>query len=168
MEQLSGLVKDGRTQVIFSMLTIKRTDTNDIDFQWLVKQLDKELSNRYGEIQLIYDQYDQVKNLETVVVAYAGETPVGCGCFKNFDSDTAELKRMYVADEWRSKGIGAFLVNELEKWAKELKFSYIVLETGTGQPEAIRLYTKLGYKKIPNYEQYSGMDTSICFKKEIN
>jgi GNAT superfamily N-acetyltransferase len=56
---------------------------------------------------------------------------------------------------------------ELETWAAELGCSKCVLETGGKQPEAIRLYEKSGYKRIPNYGQYVGVENSICFEKSL-
>jgi len=167
MAQLRGLVKVGKTQEIFNMLTLKRTTSDDKDFLWLIKQLDHELRVRYGELQTIYDQYDKVNNLNTVVIVYNDMNPAGCGCFKKYNNVTIELKRMFVSAERRGMGIGALLVHELEKWAAELNYNFIVLETGIKQPEAIHLYQKLGYTKIPNYDQYKDMNTSVCFKKNI-
>ena len=150
------------------MITIKRTNSDDKDFHELVKLLDKDLLDRYGALQDYYSRFNSIQNLPTVVVAYYQEQPVGCGCFKNFDDGSVEIKRMYVSNEQRGKGIGAAILKELEKWAAELKVVTIVLETGDNQPEAVRLYEKMGYLVIPNYGQYSGMETSICMKKELN
>ena len=151
------------------MIIIKRTDSNDKDFHLLVKKLDKDLQDRYGALQTFYNRFNAIQNLPTVVVAYYDEQPVGCGCFKKFDDGTVEIKRMYVSDEQRGKGIGAAILRELEKWAAELKVGSMMLETGNNQPEAVHLYEKMGYTVIPNYGQYSGMEeTSICMKKELN
>lgn len=51
--------------------------------------------------------------------------------------------------------------------AAELSYKRCILETGKKQPEAIRLYEKNGYKIIPNYGQYAGVQNSICFEKII-
>lgn len=151
------------------MIVIKRTSSSDKDFQALVERLDKDLSERYGMLQLEYDQYNKIENLPTIVLAYADENPAGCGCFKKFDENSVEVKRMYVADGHRGKGIGTAILNELERWATELGQTATVLELGNNQPEAILLYKKQGYKVIPNYGQYIGLEaTSICMKKELN
>ena len=151
------------------MIIIKRTDSNDKDFHLLVKKLDKDLQDRYGALQTFYNRFNAIENLPTVVVAYHDEQPVGCGCFKKFDDESVEIKRMYVSNEQRGKGIGAAILSELEKWAVELKVGSMVLETGNNQPEAVHLYGKLGYAVIPNYGQYISMEeTSICMKKELN
>ena len=150
------------------MVTIKRTNSNDKDFRALVDELDKYLLGRYGTKQLEYRQYNVVENLETVIVVYDDNKPVGCGCFKKFDNDSVEIKRMFVLAEQRGKGIGAAIMKELETWAKELQYKFVVLETGNGQPEAIHLYQKQGYTVIPNYGQYIGKELNICMKKELN
>lgn len=72
---------------------------------------------------------------------------------------------MYVDPSHRRKGISSKLLSELESWAKELNFAISLLETGKGQPEAIGLYTKAGYKITENYGSYIGIENSICMKK---
>lgn len=149
-------------------LKLRRTSSNDKDFHSLVEELNKDLGERYGDLQNFYNRFNAIQNLPTVVIAYYDEEPVGCGCFKKFDDESVEIKRMYVSNEQRGKGIGAAILMELEKWAAELKVGSLVLETGNNQPEAVHLYGKMGYTIIPNYGQYSGMKSSICMKKELN
>lgn len=168
MEPLRDWQKAGRTQEIYNMLQLKRTNSNDKDFQLLANQLDKDLAIRYGTLQAEYDQYNIVEDLHTIIVAYIDKKPVGCGCFKYFDKNTVEVKRMFVDGGQRGNGIGAAILTELEKWARELDYKNMILETGTAQPEAIHLYLKQGYKVIPNYEPYIGNEEfSICMKKII-
>ncbi len=149
-------------------LKLRRTNSEDRDFHDLVEKLDKDLHDRYGALQTFYNRFNAIQNLPTVVVAYYNRQPVGCGCFKKFEDGSVEVKRMYVSNEQRGKGIGASILAELEKWAAELKITAIVLETGNNQAEAVHLYGKMGYTVIPNYGQYSGMETSICMKKELS
>jgi GNAT superfamily N-acetyltransferase len=78
-----------------------------------------------------------------------------------------EIKRMYVTPASRKKGIATMILCELETWAAELSYENCILETGIKQPEAIELYKKNGYTVIPNYGQYAGVQTSVCFEKSI-
>lgn len=149
------------------MITFKRTNSHDKDFQALVTLLDKDLLSRYGKLQEYYSRFNSIENLPTVIVAYSNDKPVGCGCFKIFGENSVEVKRMYVSNNLRGKGIGTGILTALEKWAAELKNNSIVLETGNNQPEAIHLYEKMGYKVISNYGQYSGMESSICMQKDL-
>ncbi|WP_155314880.1 GNAT family N-acetyltransferase [Desulfosarcina alkanivorans] len=115
--------------------------------------------------QAEYDQHNKIEKNETVLICYINDTPVSSGCFKKVDEDTIEIKRMYVDPSHRRKGISSKLLSELESWAKELNFAISLLETGKGQPEAIGLYTKAGYKITENYGSYIGIENSICMKK---
>jgi putative acetyltransferase len=148
-------------------ITIKRTDSYDLDFPQLVTLLNRELRERYGGQQSIYDSYNQISNLDTVVLGYSSNLPVGCGCFKEYDSTTVELKRMYVKPDERRQGIGSSILSELEIWAKEKGFLYAVLETANKQPESIALYKKAGFSIIPNYGEYVGKEISVCMKKKL-
>lgn len=160
-------VNSGETLQIDNMLIIKRTNSEDKDFHALVNLLDKDLLDRYGDLQDYYSRFNSIQNLSTVVIAFYEAKAVGCGCFKTFGDRSVEVKRMYVCNEYRENGVGKAILLELEQWAVELKNNSIVLETGNNQPEAVHLYEKMGYKVIPNYGQYSGMETSICMEKEL-
>jgi len=149
------------------MLKLLRTNSLNKDFKYLVSCLDEELSERYGEIQNVYNQYNIIEDNQNVVAAYYFNRPAGCGCFKLFDPATVEIKRMFVHKDFRGKGISKSILNELEKWAAEENFKKAVLETGTKQLEAIGLYSKHGYKRIDNYGQYAGLEYSVCMMKEF-
>jgi len=146
-------------------MTIRRTDSSNIDFQNLVKLLDADLAVRDGEDHEFYHQFNSIDMLKNCVVAYSEDTAVGCGAFKPFSEDAVEIKRMYTNEEMRGKGFASKILNELEIWAKEEGFRKCVLETGIKQPEAIALYEKNGYCRIPNYGQYIGIDNSVCYEK---
>jgi putative acetyltransferase len=148
--------------------TIKRTTANDKDFQLLVKKLDHELWNELKEDQATYDQYNIVVDIPTAVVIYNNEEPVACGCFKQFDQQTVEIKRMFVQKEHRGKGLSKTILSELEQWAKEKNYRFSVLETSIHFTTARNLYTTNGYKIIPNYGQYAGLPESVCMQKELS
>lgn len=150
------------------MLKIIRTDSLNEDFRELVRLLDEDLSVRDGADHSFYAQFNKIDMIKNVVVAYADEKAVGCGAFKPFDEKSIEIKRMFTRPENRGQGIAVEILRELENWARELEFTFAVLETGKKQPEAIRLYQKSGYELIPNYGQYEGMENSVCMKKKIS
>lgn len=147
---------------------IKRTDSKDEDFIYLVSLLDKELADRDGDVEhAYYDQFNKIDNLKYAIVAYQENNPIGCGAIKAHESGAMEIKRMYVKPQWRGKGVSSQILEALEKWARELSFSECILETGKRQPEAISFYEKNGYNSIPNYGQYIGIENSLCFKKML-
>ncbi len=149
------------------MLKITRTDSENEDFQALVRLLDADLAIRDGDMHGYYAQFNKIDALKTVVVAHQDESAVGCGAFKKFTDESVEIKRMFVRPENRGQGIAVEILKELENWAAEIGFKSAVLETGKKQPEAIRLYAKSGYELIPNYGQYEGLENSVCMKKSL-
>ena len=152
---------------MYETIDIKRTNSNDPDFQLLVSRLDHELWNELKEDQSTYDQYNKVPGLPTVVVIYVNEKPVACGCFKQYRNDTVEIKRMFVEKEYRGKGLSKLILKELEQWAKESGFQFAILETSVHFKRAQILYSKAGYSMIENYDQYAGLAESVCMKKEL-
>jgi putative acetyltransferase len=148
-------------------ITIKRTNSDNADFQQLIRQLDNELWNELKEDQATYDQYNKVPGLDTVIVIYEKERPVAIGCFKKYNDDTVEIKRMYVVKEQRGQGFSKLVLKELEDWAGESGFRHAVLETSVHFKAARSLYTTAGYLIIENYDQYKGLDESVCMKKEL-
>jgi putative acetyltransferase len=149
------------------MTEIIRTTSENIDFQSLVVLLDKDLRIKDGEEHDFYAQFNKIDKINHVVVYYSNNEAVGCGAFKEFDSNAVEIKRMFVHPDHRGKGIASAVLKELETWANESGYTNCVLETGKNNPEAIALYQKSGYEIIPNYGQYENIDTSVCLKKSI-
>jgi putative acetyltransferase len=149
------------------MITIKRTNSDDLDFQELVKLLDLELKERDGEEHSFYAALNTTNSLTYVVVAYEKNEPIGCGALRNYSDDTMEVKRMFVPLHKRGQGIASTILKALEIWCKELDIKKCVLETGKNQPEAIALYKKNLYNIIPNFGKYEGVENSVCFEKEL-
>lgn len=149
------------------MVTIVRTDSKNLDFIELVRLLDKDLAIRDGEDHAFYNQFNSIDSIKYALVAFEGNSPIGCGAIKEIFSNAMEVKRMYLLPAHRRKGIAQKILSELENWADELGYAKCVLETGKKQPEAIALYKKSGYKVIPNYGQYIGIENSVCFEKVL-
>ena len=149
------------------MIKYIRTNSLSKDFVSLVRMLDADLARRDGEEHKFYAQYNKIDLLHHVIVAYDADIPVGCGAIKEIDAGVMEVKRMYTLPQRRGSGIASGVLQELEKWARELNYNQCRLETGKRQPEAIALYTKRGYRVIPNYGQYVGIENSVCFEKNF-
>ena len=102
------------------------------------------------------------------VIAVLDDAAVGCGAVRRLDGTTGELKRMYVDPSVRGRGIGRALVDALEREARRLGMTNVVLETGTRLAPAIKLYEAMGYARIPLFGEYvSSPLTSLCFGKSL-
>ena len=149
-------------------MNIHRTDSNHPDFQNLVKHLDASLAEHNGDDHAFFDQFNKIDTIKNCIVVYIDEVPAACGAFKEFSKDTIEIKRMFTNQEFRKRGLGTIIVKELENWAKELGYKKAVLETSQDLKNAISVYEKCGFYKIPNYGQYIGVDSSVCFEKVLS
>ncbi len=121
---------------------IKRTTSQNEDFLKLVSLLDQTLRIADGDEHQFYAQFNKIDTIKNVVVIYENEVAIGCGAFKEYDSKTVEIKRMFVIPESRSRGVAGKILKELEDWAIELNYSEFVLETGKSFESAISLYKK--------------------------
>lgn len=148
-------------------MTFNRTDSTNEDFIALVTLLDQDLKHRDGDEHSFYAQYNKIETIRNVIICYVEEKPIGCGAFKVYSPGKAEIKRMFVLPAYRGQGVGLNILQQLELWASELKYSKCVLETGKKQPEAITLYKKAGYSIIKNYGQYENVENSVCMQRSI-
>jgi GNAT superfamily N-acetyltransferase len=142
-----------------------RTTSDNPDFGQLVAELDTYLRILDGDDHEFYAQFNKTSLLKNALIVYKNEFPVGIGAYKEYDSQTAEIKRMYTRPEYRGQGIAKAIITELEHWAKEEGYTIAILETGHLQKDAIGLYQKLGYQITENFGQYIGVENSVCMKK---
>lgn len=146
---------------------LTRTNSDHPLFRALVAELDQDLAIRDGHEHAFFAQFNQLDHIHHVVLVREGVSALGCGAFKSFGGEAVEIKRMFVPPAHRRKGIASLVLHELEHWAADLGYTSCVLETGRKQPEAIALYMKCGYDIIPNYGQYIGVESSVCFEKRL-
>ena len=145
---------------------IKRTDAADADFQQLIRLLDAELRELYGQKQ---DEYTALNVVEHIPVAlcYRDGRPIGCAGIKDVNEQEMEVKRVFVLPEYRGQGVSKILMRDVEEWARVRGKTALILETGKKQIAAIALYQRLGYGIIENYGAYAGNDNSVCMKKRL-
>ncbi|MFF8728151.1 GNAT family N-acetyltransferase [Streptomyces sp. NPDC015171] len=112
-----------------------------------------------GVYLIAYDEHDR---------------PVATGGWRRQDSNgegnedgDAELKRMYVVDAMRGRGLARLMLAALEEDARTAGRVRMVLETGTKQPEAIALYTSSGYAPCTKFGYYREYEESRCFAKPL-
>ena len=152
-----------------SEIIFLRCDGNNKDFIENCRLLDEDLDLRVGKIikRDKYAQYNLIDKKNEAIVVYRGNNPIGGGSIRPYDENTVELKRVFVIPTEQGKGIGTELVSKLIEWAKELGYKKMILETGELLAESCHVYSKLGFKKIPNYGAYVDMPESLCMGKEL-
>ena len=73
-----------------------------------------------------------------------------------------DIMNLFVNEENRKVGIGTALMNEV---IEKEDYNRIMLEVNENNNEAIRLYTRLGFKEISLRDRYYGEDTAIIMEK---
>lgn len=135
---------------------LRLTGGDDPKFRALVRKLDQEYVDRFGETALQYRPYNTLEKIEAA-----------CGAIQPLDEDTAELKRVYVLPEFRRRGLARQVAEQLELQALFHGYQFMVLETGRAMPEAVALYTKLGYQETKPWGPFAGDELCLCMKKEL-
>lgn len=101
------------------------------------------------------------------VVAYDGEVPAAMGGWHRHRPEEAEIRRMFVRDEFRRRGLARLILARLEDSARENGFDRLVLETGLVQPEAVALYRDCGYTDVPAFGYYTEAPLSLHLGKSL-
>jgi len=139
-----------------SMVRFAIEDSATADARWCLEQYYAELNARFD------GGFDPRKSVPTdpddlrpprglIVIARLQGRPVGCGVVKFHGDAPAELKRLWVAHDARGYGLGARLLTELERHARDAGVRIVRLDTNRALTEAIAMYRKSGYTEIPRY-----------------
>lgn len=147
-------------------IEITRTNSENLEFKKLVQLLNSDLARRDGNTHSL-SQFNSINDLKHVVLALKNGKSIGCGAISMHNSNTMEIKRMYVSSEVRGQRIGEKILCELEDWSRELKFTKCILFTGSKQPEASKLYQRNGYNPMEKYGKLKDIPDSLCFAKNL-
>ena len=133
------------------MLELRFVDAENRDFHDLTAALDEYYFMLVGEVEKRYAKYNLPHLFNCRIVAYEDGKPAGCGAWKKIDEGTFEVKRIYIAPEFRRKH----------------GFTKAILETARTTEDSAALYTKLGYRVIPYYGSPAGAENCLCFEKNL-
>ncbi|HEU4919072.1 MAG TPA: GNAT family N-acetyltransferase [Candidatus Limnocylindrales bacterium] len=93
--------------------------------------------------------------------------PAGCGGILLVDGEYGEVKRMWVRPAYRGRGFGRRLLDRLADHARANGISLLRLETGIHQHEAIALYERYGFRRIPPFGPYTADPLSLCYEMRL-
>jgi ribosomal protein S18 acetylase RimI-like enzyme len=91
--------------------------------------------------------------------------PVGIGGIRHLNTDTPEVKSMYLSPAARGTGLGPRLLAALEGIATERGCPAVRLDTSDHLTAAIALYRRAGYTEIPRYNDNPHAD--LWFERRL-
>jgi GNAT superfamily N-acetyltransferase len=151
-------------------IEIKAVDPRSPDALELIRALSEELAQRYDYVDDgsgNFSPEDALTPRSVFLIGRLGGRAVACGSFRRLEDDTAEIKRMFVVLECRGRGYATAILTELERLVRQDGYAAVRLETAERQPEAIHLYERSGYERIPNFGIYANSKRSLCFEKRL-
>jgi len=102
-----------------------------------------------------------------LLIGLSDEQPVTGGAFRRFDSETAELKRVWTDRRFRRRGLARALLAALECEIAVRGYRRVYLTTGDRQPEAEALYLSAGYTRLPQPLPAEGDVYPVAFEKTL-
>ncbi|MFJ5967830.1 GNAT family N-acetyltransferase [Streptomyces sp. NPDC093060] len=158
-------------------MNIRRVRFDHPDAVKLNDEVQAEYHLRYGDggDATVLDAADFTPPRGAYLIAYdEHDRPVATGGWRsqdlneegNEDGD-AELKRMFVVEAMRGRGLARRILSALEEDARAAGRVRMVLETGTKQPEAVALYTSSGYEPCVKFGYYRHHAESLCYAKQL-
>lgn len=158
IEIVSAYTHEQEINALFSEYTDMLT-ANDSSFQ---KYL--ELQRYDEEIRHLEEKYGMPSG--RLYLAYCDKEAAGCIGLKKIDEKNCEMKRLYVRPQFRENKIGKLLVEKIILDAKEIGYSYMLLDTLPFLEQAIHMYEKFGFYTIDCYNN-SPMSTSIYMRLDL-
>lgn len=98
------------------------------------------------------------------LLAREGGRAVACVALKPVDPKTGEVKRLWVAEEARGRGLARAMMEAIEAEARRLGFSRLRLDTNEALSEAIALYRRLGWADVA---PFTGFPATHWFAKDL-
>ena len=126
--------------------------------------IDLSFQNFEEELKTINKQY--IKPVGCLLIAYDGLNVIGCIALRNFDNKTAELKRMFVLQQYQGQKIGHRLLEQILEIAKELSYKKVRLDTISTMKAALKLYRLFGFYEIPAY-RFNPIEETIYMEKML-
>ncbi|MEH0022060.1 MAG: GNAT family acetyltransferase [Desulfobacter sp.] len=152
---------------MFPEIRIEQVSPDAPDVLALIRSLDTYQESLYPSESNHLDGLDTLMQPNVIMMgAREGNVLAGIGAVKVMDG-YGEIKRMYIPDEHRKKGLGGILLKTLEHLAVARGCACVRLETGIHQAAALALYRKAGFVDIPAFADYPDDPLSVFMEKTL-
>lgn len=157
-------------------ITIRAESPEQPEVRALLDELDAYLTGLYEpDHNHLLDVQALLAQHVYFVVARRGTEAVGCAAVRVMPPEVVtdgkpygEIKRMYVRPQLRGQGVARAMMEKLEARLLGRGIHLATLETGSRQPEALRLYERSGYTQRAPFGGYEVNGTSIFYAKQLS
>jgi putative acetyltransferase len=153
-------------------ITVELVPDATDDVRALIAELEEILSAEYTPEQRHGLALDAIFKPDIrFFLARSNGIAVGCGGVAFF-ADFAEVKRMYVRDAARGRGVARVLLARIERETRDAGLVLLRLETGVRQTAALRFYQRAGFQPCAAFGTYATMApqavaTSVFLEKHL-
>jgi putative acetyltransferase len=155
------------------MTSVETVSAPTAEVRALIDELEQSLASEYSAEQRHGLSVDAIfqPHIEFFIARLDGEA-VGCGGVAFFET-FGEVKRMYVREDARGRGVARALLARIEAAMCRRKLDVLRLETGVRQAAAIRLYENAGFRECGAFGEYATMapeaiETSRFYEKRVD
>ena len=133
----------------------------------LVGELFREYQDQLGVDLCFQDFQEELAGLPgkyapprgRLLLALDGDVPAGCVALRPITDEICEMKRLFVRQQYRGRGLGRALATEVIGQAGTIGYRRMRLDTLRSLREAMRLYESLGFEESRPYYQNPLPDT---------
>jgi len=158
---------------------------NELEIPFALERIERADDSRISDLLVASDSYYEAlyppesihtEPLDALIgdsaaffAGFLGTTAVACGAIRLIEEDVVygEIKRLYVRESQRGRRFASQVMQRLEQFALERGVRTVRLETGPRQPEALRLYRRLGYTERGAFGSYGSDPLSIFMEKRL-
>ncbi|WP_319531031.1 GNAT family N-acetyltransferase [uncultured Cohaesibacter sp.] len=101
----------------------------------------------------------------TFLLAISDGMPIGCVGLKGTDKGYGEVKRLWIAQSARGMGLARQLMDETERWARDLGISLLRLDSNSVLSNAVEMYRRWGWDEIDRFNDDPYPD--VFFEKHL-
>jgi putative acetyltransferase len=149
-------------------LTIRQEPPDQPDVLRMIEALDAQMTALYPpESNHLLDAAALTDPAVTFLVVRDLREAIGCGALRRDPRGWGEVKRMYVRPDQRGRGIGKWVVAELEALARDAGLPLLRLETGIHNADAIALYRATGFVECAAFGDYKPDPLSVFMEKRV-
>lgn len=114
-----------------------------------------------GNDKWCYTRYNENENIGKIWVAVSDNIPIGCIAYREKDDGIGEVKRLYIKEEYRGRGLSKELLKAVECYAEEQGCHTLFLDTRITLEPAVSIYRAFGFQIVFRQGLYIQMEKKI-------